>query len=355
MKRDRESSAACFRDAGFTLVELLVASAITVVLAGIMIAMLAQMSRTWVRSGGGLAARQQAEQALDVLARDLESAILHRDGRVWLAATIQPDQSGAGDAGGTLGAWSPPVRKPGAANPGSASSSLALEPASGRIEDCRFGMAGVWLRFVANVPDRNAQPGDTSAPRVISYQIVRRAVSAAAGSAQRYALFRAEVRPYADESPARERSAFVVGFDVFAPAYNSAAGGGNLGDAGTVRRPRRDLLLANDVIDFGVRFFRRDPSAPGGERVLFPRANGNLGFAATTDAEARPPNPDVAAGAMSYGFPTEAELLVRVLTEEGARQIEALEAGRLAGRGWWEIALAHSVVLTRSMALEATP
>ncbi|HLP01693.1 MAG TPA: hypothetical protein VK163_06680, partial [Opitutaceae bacterium] len=260
-----------------------------------------------------------------------------------------------GDAGGTLGAWSPAVRKPGAANPGGAESSLALEPNSGRIEDCRFGMAGVWLRFVTNVPDRNAQPGDTSAPRVVSYQVIRRTVSGAAGSAQRYALFRAEVRPYADDSPARERSSFTVGFDVFALPYNAASGGGNLGDAGTVRRPRRDLLLANDVIDFGVRFVRRDPNAPGGERVLFPAVNGNLGFAATTDTTARPPNPDVAASAMSYGFPTEAELLVRVLTEEGARQIEALEAGRLAGPGWWEIALAHSVVLTRRVTLEAAP
>ncbi len=340
---------------GFTLIELLVASAITVLLAGLMIGLLAHMTRTWARAGGGLAARQQAEAALDVLARDLQAAVLRRDGRVWLAATIQPDQSGAGDAGGTLGSWSPDVRKPGAANPGTAESSLLLEPASGRLEDCRFGMAGVWLRFVTNVPGRNTQPGDTSAPRVVSYQLVRRAVSGAAGAARRYALFRAEVRPAADESPARERSVFAVGSDVFAAEYNSAAGGGNLGDAGTVRRPRRDLLLANDVVDFGVRFVRRDPTAPAGERVLFPTGNGNLGFAATTDTEARPPSPAVATSAMTHGFPTGAELFVRVLTEEGARQIEALEAGRLEGRGWWEVALAHSVVLTRRTALEAAP
>ncbi|MFT3828438.1 MAG: hypothetical protein QM691_01905 [Opitutaceae bacterium] len=355
MKPVRANIPARFGDAAFTLVELLVASAVTVVLAGLMIAMLTQLARTWARAGGGLSARQEADHALDVLTRDLQSAIMRRDGRVWLAATVQPDQSGAGDAGGTLGSWSPPVRKPGAADPGTAESSLGLEPASGRIEDCRFGMAGVWLRFVTNIPDRNAQPGDTSAPRVVSYQLVRRAVSAAAGSAQRYALFRAEVRPYADESPARERSAFAVGFDVFAAGYNATAGGGNLGDGGTVRRPRRDLLLANDVIDFGVRFLRRDPIAPDGARVLFPAANGSVGFAATTDATARPPNPDVAAGAMSHGFPSEAEVLVRVLTEEGARQIEALEAGRSVGRGWWEIALAHSVVLTRRVTLEAVP
>lgn len=341
------------RRGGFTLVELLVASAITVVLAGIMVAILAQMARTWARASGGLTATQQAEQALDLLARDLQSAVLRRDGRVWLAATVQPDQSGAGDCGGTLGAWSPAVRKPGWANPGTADSSLVLAPASGRIEDCRFGMAGVWLRLVADVPDRNDTISGISAPRVVSYQIVRRAVSAGAGSAQRYALFRSEVRPYADDSPARERSSWSVGFDVFAAAYNGPAGGGNPGDAGTVRRPRRDLLLANEVIDFGVRFYRT--AADGTRRTLFPTGNGNLGFAAASATDALPPNPTVASAAMSYGFPTEAELFARVLTEEGARQIEAFESGRLTGTTWWAIAQAHSVVLTRWVELEASP
>lgn len=339
---------------GFTLIELLAASAITLVLAGIMVALLAQMTRTWARASGGLVATQQAEQALDLLARDLQAAVLRRDGRVWLAATVQPDQSGAGDSGGTLGAWSPPVRKPGAANPGTPNSSLALAPSSGRLEHCRFGMAGVWLRFIANVPDRNDESAALSAPRVVGYQIVRRAVAANAGSAQRYGLFRSEVRPYGDASPARERSTAVCGYDVFAAAYNSTAGGGNIGDAGTIRRPRRDQLLANDVIDFGVRLARR-PAGGGAPVLLFPLAENDRGFAATTATGASPPNPSVPVGAMRYGFPTEAELFVRVLTEEGARQIEAFEAGRLGGSTWWELATAHSVVLTRRVVLEASP
>ncbi len=354
MKRVSQDVRARDCRSGFTLIELLAASAITLVLAGIMVVLLAHMTRVWARASGGLVATQQAEQALDLLARDLQTAVLRRDGRVWLAATVQPDQSGAGDCGGTLGAWSPPVRKPGAADPGAPDSSLALAPPSGRIDDCRFGMAGVWLRFVTNVPDRNDESAAVSAPRVVAYQIVRRAVAANAGSAQRYGLFRAEVRSYSDVSPARERSTATCGYDVFAAAYNSTAGGGNIGDGGTIRRPRRDQLLANDVIDFGVRFFRR--TAVGGDPVLlFPIDETNRGFAATTSIGATPPNPSVSLAAMRYGFPTEAEVFVRVLTEEGARQIEAIEAGRLVGPRWWEIAVAHSVVLTRRVGLEASP
>ncbi len=333
--------------AGFTLVELLVASAITLVLAGIMVAILAQMSGEWARSGGGLAATQQGELALETLARDLQAAVLRRDGRVWLAATVQPDQRGAGDAGGTLGAWSPPVPKPGGAG-----ASLVLAPASGRIEDCRFGMAGVWLRFITVAPGTNDTVADASAPRAVAYQIVRRAVSAGTGAAQRYGLFRTEVRPYADAEPARARSTFAVGPDLLASAYNSSAGGGNLGDAGTIRRPRRDHLLANDVVDFGVRFRGRAATGGGAVGLLFPRRDENRGFAATTSAAVAP---GVAAEAMTYGFPDEAELFVRVLTEEGARRIEALEHGRASGADWWTLALAHSVVVTRLVRLEGAP
>ncbi len=339
---------------GFTLVELLVASAITVVLAGLMIAILTQVSTTWARASGGLVASQQAELALEVLAQDLQSAVLRRDGRVWLLATVQPDQSGAGDIGGTLARWSPAVGKPGAVGPGTPDSSLDLAPASGRLEDCRFGMAGVWLRFFAQVADRNDSIANTSAPRAVAYQIVRRAVVDNPGAAQRYGLFRSEVRPFADASPARERSTFAVGYDLLAPAYNSTAGGGALGDAGTVRRPRRELLLGNDVVDFGVRFYR--PVAGTGQlELLFPTGHANRGFAATTALGAVPVNPSVPVGEMRYGFPTVVELFIRVLTEEGARQIAALETGQLTGPTWWEITRAHSVVGTRRVALEASP
>ncbi len=333
---------------GFTLVELLVASAVTVVLAGLVVAMLAHMTRTWARASGGLAARQQAALALDLVARDLGSVVVRADGRAWLAATVQGDQSGSGDTGGSLADWTSPERKP----PTVPGRSLRLAPRSGRLEDCRFGMAGVWLRFVAQVPDANDGVANASAPRVVAYQIVRRPVAAGAGARCRYGLFRSEVRPYADAEPARSRSTFVVGHDVFAPAYNSTAGGWNLGDAGTVRRPRRDHLLANDVIDFGVRFLRRD-AATGRESVLFPVGDGNLGFAATSVAGRLTVNPEVDGAAMTYGFPTAAEVFVRVLTEEGARLVEAMEEGRSAPTDWWALAEANSIVMTRRVEMEA--
>jgi len=115
------------------------------------------------------------------------------------------------------------------------------------------------------------------------------------------------------------------------------------------------------VIDFGVRLWARD--AAGTLAIVFPRSANNLGFAATVrnGLSTFPPvwgtnpalPPAVAsahaypAAEMTYGFPEAAEVFVRVLTEEGAREIEAVESGRSSGRTWWEIALAHSYVYTQ--------
>ena len=342
---------------GFTLVELLVATAVTLVLAGLLVSVATNVLRAWQRSGGELEGAAQAALVLDLLERDLRAAVLRRDGRVWLAATGQPDQSGAGDSGGSLASWTAVGGvKPGWSMPGTVNSSLQLNPTSGRLEDARFGMAGVWLRFITTVPDDNRDLGSTSAPRVVAYQLVRHALTSGPGSTVRYSLFRAEVRPSGD------RSAFTTGYDLFGDAYNKpAVGGTNLADPGTVRRPRRDQLLANNVIDFGVRIWTRD--AGGAPAIAFPRSPTNLGFAATArdgtaslDAAwgANPALPPAAAsvhfypvGEMTYGFPDGVEVFVRILTEEGARQIEAFESGRSSAQTWWEIALAHSLVQSR--------
>ena len=343
---------------GFTLVELLAATAAAVVVAGVALAVATHVLEQWARTGGSLVAAREAGQALELLERDLRSAVLARDGRVWLAATVQPDQAGAGDIRGTaLGCWSASGQpKPGWASPGTAGSSLDLAPASGRLEDCRFGMAGVWLRLIAQVADDSTGPAGLAAPRAVGYQIVRHGAGGDPGATVRYSLFRSEVRTGGADST------FATGYDVFATAYNDpAVGGASLADAGNLRRPRRDQLLAGNVVDFGVRFRGRD--AAGVPVLLFPTGNGNLGFAATVRdgtgtcspvLGADPALPPVVASThhyvwaeMSYGFPEEAEVFLRVLTEEGARQVEALEAGRLAGPTWWDLVRAHSQVFTR--------
>lgn len=373
-----------------TLVELLVATTLTLLLAALALTIATQVLGAWRRSNGRLLAQNQATLALDQVARDLECAVLQRDARVWLAATVQPDQTGEGEAdagaGGSryLGEWTVPgVGKPGWSAPGTSGSSQRLAPASGDWRESRFGMAGIWLRLLTRPSDGSGTAlQDFGAVRAVSYQIIRRRVSSSAAgagvTAQRYALFRSEVRPFHGTASLAVRSVFGVGADLFAAPYNDPAatipgstekGGSGDAEPGGLRRPDRSQVLAENVIDFGVRLQARDPA--GAWRLLFPAdaagapSENNRGFAATGAPRASVPgsaHPYAAAGEMRYGFPEAAEVLVRVLTEEGARQIEALEAGRAGarpaqfatdGEWWWGVALTHSEVFVRRVEIRS--
>ena len=68
----------------FTLAELLVAMGITVVLVGLLSAIVNGTVRTWERSVGGLVIDGRAAQVLNRMAVDLHSAVLERDGREWI-------------------------------------------------------------------------------------------------------------------------------------------------------------------------------------------------------------------------------------------------------------------------------
>ncbi|MBE2216392.1 MAG: prepilin-type N-terminal cleavage/methylation domain-containing protein [Opitutaceae bacterium] len=353
----RRSRTAC----AFTLVELMVALAITAVLAGMLIGITTQVMGAWNRSRGALTISNQVKIALDQIASDLESLCLRDDGGVWLAATVQGDQTtAAGESGATsLAQWtatSGGQTKPGAvATPGS----LELQPAGALVaaelqdlHDFRFGMAGVWLRFFTVEPDRNEGGGaNLSAPRAVAYQILRYRVGGATSPIQ-YGLFRSWT------SPDRALSAGFSLFDTLSTP--SAVAGYNVGDAstaglpGNIRRPRQDSVIANNVVDFGVRIWCRNSS---GELVVrFPSFATNYGFAARqADVVVGAPNtvPPVVAGSppafaeMTYGFPEEIEVFLRVLTDDGAAQVEAFEKGLVPGTTWWDIVLQHSEVHTR--------
>lgn len=354
---------------GFTLVELIVSTGITLVLALLLVGVTGDILATWNRTRGNLTTSNQAKLALDQLAADLESAVFRADGAVWLASTVQPDQSGTGDTGYSTTAWKATwdatgggVMKPG--NGVGPASSLdltggaeSLDAEVRPLEKFRFGMAGVWLRFFTTEPDRNDELEKTSTIRAVGYQIVR--YTRATGTpSPRYGLFRSWVRPYGSSPD----STFDVGYELFVfpdgsvSRYNS--GDARPGYPGTIRRPGVEMLLANNVIDFGVRFWVRDAS--GNLVVRFPEDENNLGFAARTpapevgDLNAVPPEPDPGApvfSQMTYGVPEVAEVFLRVLTDQGAEEIEALETGRRIG-DWWKIAEAHSTIYTRWIQLK---
>jgi len=391
-------STAAARRSGFTLIELMVAIGVTALLVTLMLSITVNVMGGWNRSSGSLAAGNQARMVLDMISKDLQAAIIKQDSNVWFAASIQQNQQGKGDSG-VLGAdWKPVGKaKPSGtlfastvaqtADPlaiGEVSlvlpyaSATASPPVIPALDNYRFGQAGMWLRFFTSVADTNkdsktAAGTETyryqSGPRAVAYQIIRLPVvydsTPSKDTEYRYQLFRSEVS---------SKYTFKTGYDLFAADYNrntetSVSGTEGLKDrAGILRHPEvashdRSFVIANNVIDFGIRVYTRkyNPTSQTNELVLTYPVVGSpatkLGFAATIPSSAKPtPLPEIspasAAVDFEYGVPAAVEVCVRILTDEGVLQIENLEKGIITGN-WWEIALKNSNVYSRRIEINA--
>ncbi len=351
------------RPAAFTLLELLVAAALTALLAALLLGAVSGTMDHWSRTAGRIRVAEEARLGLDQLAQDLGAAIFRADGNVWLAATVLPDTTLSGQwraaAAGSQG-------KPGNAHPGTLN--LGALP----WEEARFGVAGVWLRFFTIKADSNADAADLPAPVAVGYQIVRQNVTSGASSEQRYLLFRSEVRR--TKTAGGAPGVFESGYDLdpaAAPATAYMAPDGTAGDPGNLLRPPLGAALLDNVVDFGVRFYVREA---GTLRLIFPAAPAPCGGAPACGApvQTAPPSagtehlacsiPADAGDAYAHVFPDVAEVMIRVLDDEGARQLAAYEAGRLhppagvtAADYWWALATAHSQVLTRRIDIAGRP
>jgi len=354
-----------------------VAVGVTVLMVSLMLTIVVNVLSGWNKSSGTLTSGNQARLVLDQISRDLQSAILKRDGNGWMVATIQQNQSGIGDAGVTGAAWV--ESKPSAAGSGdptlNTTSFVVPSVAGGTIpliDDYRFGQGGVWLRFFTSGPGSNdGLLQHISAPRAVAYQIVRLPVVANSKEV-RYQLFRSEVRPSHSNATLAARSTFAVGYNMLDKnAIYNIPSGTNSGDyingtvdeggePGSIRRPDRNQLIANNVIDFGVRIWTRNTTNT--LVIKFPSSLTNFGFAATTNdgtngtAAAVPPGQSsgaVTAAQMTYGFPEVIEVFVRILTDDGVNQIANFEDGRIPGN-WWDIALANSRVYSRRIEIKNT-
>jgi type II secretory pathway pseudopilin PulG len=350
-------------DASFTLLELLVAVVLTALLAAVVLAVVSAVMNHWNRLAGRLGAAAQAQLALDQLAQDLEGAIFRADGNVWFAVTVLPDT-------GLSGQWKTAAvtaqGKPGNTHP------RTLNLGAPSLEEARFGVVGVWLRFFTTKPDTNTSAADLSAPVAVGYQIIRQNVTSSPTSEQRYLLFRAEVRR--TRTTGGSPGTFEAGYNLdpaATPATPYMTPNGTAGDPGNLLRPPLGAALADNVIDFGVRLYRRE----GGDlRLIFPArpaacdtspVNGILSNAVPPAMETQHLASGTTPAASDYYrhvFPDVAEVMVRVLTDEGARLVAAFEAGRLQPPAgvtpadyWWTLAEAHSQVVIRRIAILARP
>jgi prepilin-type N-terminal cleavage/methylation domain-containing protein len=324
---------------GFTLLELLVAVTITLVLAGLMLTVTTNILSLSRRSHGAHTQAVTAKQVLDLLERDLQAAMHRRDANHWLAADVIDTTAGLANHGWQTGS--------GPMKPASGDSQRLLPPpdpaGTSRLSEARFGLSGVWLRFVAT----NVESGG-SLPTVIAYQMVRRPVTgnplASNPAPVRYSLYRSAIGP--DDT-------FANGYDVTASAYSSTSNTPTSAGSSAYRQPRNVMnpshanLLASNVVDFGCWLYVRDTT--GELTRIYPAAIGDLSHQAIGSSVAS-----------DSRFPEVVDVLVRILSEEGAALLEAMEAGRVARPAiyttdadwWWSVIEAHSTVFMRRVEIK---
>jgi prepilin-type N-terminal cleavage/methylation domain-containing protein len=361
---------------GFTLIELLVAAGITALIAGFIAVIVRNVSITWTRAGNRLGTDAQARIVLDQLQLDLQGALYRDDGNVWLAADVLNASNG-----NATGLWQIAPRNPKPA--GGISLDMAATRAQlraderGKLEHARFGTAGVWLRFFTTSRGTNvaATPTSLSAPVAVSYQIIRRfTASNPANLGTAYLLHRSEARP----ATANGRIGVLeAGYNITSANYTTSTAGTNngsvTGDPRGVQVPggirNLDAVIADNVIDFGVRAYVRDRDVPGGLRLVFPaNANGGLSNAATARLRATLPSATpVPQWGTGQPFPDVIDVMVRILTDEGAALIATMESvqnpallvpakyNNNAQEWWWGVARENSRVYTRRIVLNAQP
>lgn len=318
---------------GFTLLELLVAVAITVSIAGVMLGVVAATLHQWGREQAGQSQAVIAQQVLDLLERDLQAAWCRSDASHWLAVDLVNSGAGLANHGWLLS--SGPMKPSGAA-------SLRPLPADGDgsppLDGLRFGLSGAWLRFVTT----NVESGG-GLPTVVSYQVVRRPVVgnpvASNPAPVHYAIYRSVVS---------DAETFAQGYDVLTSAYSSASNTPSSAMSAAYRQPRNVTnpshanLLASHVVDFGCWFHVRLPD--GQLSRIFPQSADDVAH-------------HVVGGSMAEDarMPEVADVFVRIMGDAGAAALEALEAGHLVRPSgfvtdadwWWSVVEENSRVYFR--------
>ncbi|HVZ63215.1 MAG TPA: hypothetical protein VG936_01410 [Lacunisphaera sp.] len=298
------------------------AASITVVLAALMLSVTTVALRTWQRTQDASAMAMQAKLALDLLERDLQAAIQRNDdsGNTWLAVDVINDPSALAKHGWLTASQMKPIT-------GESTRLVPVSPdGAPRLIDARFGLSGVWLRLMTATTETTS---DAGVPHAVAYQIARRPVSGpvSAGNpaAVRYTLFRTCLSGAAT---------FANGNDLAAAAYKALANPGTSADP-----------LATDVVDFGVWLYVRDGS--GALRRIFPADNADLNYGAV----------DTNAGGVGKPGPAVGDVMVRILTGEGVRLLEAMEKSSSPvvrpenysddAMWWWSVVEANSRVFVR--------
>ena len=348
------------------MLELLVAVAVTAILATMLLTITRQVVVTHGQTSGNLETNQIANFVLDRIQEDLHCALYRNDGGAWMVATIAEDTS-------TSGSWkTASTSKP-------TTESIRLIPDDWpdcptdayteaknqlHLQDCRFGVAGTWFRFFTQSPELDPDASVSSSVRAVSYQIVRHGLTGASKSTPRYQLFRTDVSA---------KETFEAGYDLHPSKGKYLVGANERRQPGNIVNPiftdesgklATDFSLAANIIDFGIRAYLIEPSSSGSRYLqqIFPDVNATSGSGRYEYlASSNPAYRTNTVYPIAHAFPEVIDVMVRVLTTQGASAISSFEDGLITApdgvsdeEHWWRLAEENSQVYIRRVRILAT-
>lgn len=304
---------------GFSLVEMLVALTLSSLLLVVLLQTLLWISHRAEEQVQVLDRSAKARLVLDMLESDLQSLVPTTDPTSsWLHLQVLNHSQ-------NTSAWVSSQReKP-------LEESLQFELGDEAMDRLRFGVAGMWIRFLSTCEDRSRVDehlqigGDVNA---VAYQLIRRELSSLAKNDPNWAgyqLFRSVVR--ADH--------------VFREGYQLEAydGPSHLGYPGELNAPRLDNALCEQIADLGFRLWVRDRD--GDWLEAFP----------WRDERLAPLKQERQFVAPQDGVPARIEIFVRVLTPRGANRLRLYEAGTISAKSWWHLVEQESQLFHRVVEL----
>ena len=226
-------------------------------------------------------------------------------------------------------------------------------------------MAGTFFRFFTLAPELDPDSTNTGGARAVSHQIVRHGLTASSTSRPRYQLFRSDVSAV---------ETFNAGYDLHPTSGSYIQGSNGVRKPANIRNPimdgtsgsSTDFSLASNIIDFGIRAYliEKNSFGTGNLKQIFPDINASTGGAS-------PPYEYLATSNLTYrasgkpnrlyAFPEVIDVMLRILTTEGALAISAFEEGLIpAPKGisveeyWWELAEKNSEVYIRRIRIFPT-